>query len=236
MTDAPPNALEQAQRIIEIGIIYSRQKHDGKAVSRLEEMQLHTQGYAEPGYTDPEGGVICLGNYNDINRYDKTTRQFILEDPTPKWAADQLEKIGVELEWDDEWYACGECYALVRTISCGFDWTPSYWCADGEILCEGCVRNDPSDYLESLDGGQGPMELDIDPTKHDYVEIEDSLDDYFEVAQWDNPRSLREALKEIGVERFVYTLTRRGDLASVFIHVYELEGLVLRALEAVREE
>ncbi|GAG52478.1 unnamed protein product, partial [marine sediment metagenome] len=84
-----------------------------QARSQLEEAQLCFEGYAEPGYSDPDSNVIAFGNWNAITEYDGDKFQTI--DDAPARVASLLEKAGVELEWSDEWEFCGECGKAVRT-------------------------------------------------------------------------------------------------------------------------
>jgi hypothetical protein len=63
MARTPQQIAQRAQRILEAGNNAAKR---AAARSRVEEMTLHTNGYAEPGYT---GEVIVLGNYNSIGRW-----------------------------------------------------------------------------------------------------------------------------------------------------------------------
>ncbi len=96
------------------------------------------QSYGEPGYTDPENGVL-LANWNDV----------------PDGIGDWLEKNGFECEWFDEWvidYNASRSKAY-RTIPSFHGWKPSYICNDwtnGEVIGVDEIEKDEDlarDYL-----------------------------------------------------------------------------------------
>lgn len=101
--------------------------------NRVDEIKLFTN-YAEKGYENPASGVIAVGNWNAIQR------------GTPKDLIIRLDRIltrlGVELEWSDEWGSCDDCNSLFRTQSDCHDWTPSYSYDEkkGETLCRHCAQ------------------------------------------------------------------------------------------------
>jgi hypothetical protein len=106
--------------------------------SMLQELQLHYNGYAEPGYTDPESGIIATGNWNDITNYIGGVR-FTLSD-IPSRIAKLFEKLGIETEWSDEWCECTDCGKLVRTSPDSMSWTPNYTLGEGELMCCECKK------------------------------------------------------------------------------------------------
>ena len=114
--------------------------------------------YAEPGYTDPEKGIL-FANWNDVIEV----------------IGDALERAGYVLEWDDEWATCEDCYRAFRTEPDCWSWTPYYiWISDCELLCHDCARKDPGAYLESIEdepNKEFEREIEIDPLEHGYKEI-----------------------------------------------------------------
>jgi hypothetical protein len=96
------------------------------------------QGYAEPGYSDSETGLVVLSNWNERGRSDNPSKA----DKTMPRLSALLEYFGAAIEWSDEWYTCS-CGKCVRTTADSHDWTPSYWMYEGEIECCECVENDP---------------------------------------------------------------------------------------------
>lgn len=74
--------------------------------------------YGEPGYTDPEAGII-LCNWNDV----------------PKGLADWLEKCGYSLEWSDEWMIDYDYSKAYRTNPDSYSWESNIALTDdGEWL------------------------------------------------------------------------------------------------------
>lgn len=74
--------------------------------SAAESITLAT-GYAEPGYDEPESGVIAFGNWNKISHYDEANRKWIADDDIMPRLGNILEdRYDVMLEWEDEWMWC----------------------------------------------------------------------------------------------------------------------------------
>ncbi len=89
------------------------------------------EGYTEPGYTDPERGVISA-NWNNAEREGKL-----------------LDRLGgYELEWCDEWTSCGQCGKAVRTQPDSYSWLPSFKMCDGGIDCKTCLLEDLESYVD----------------------------------------------------------------------------------------
>ncbi len=112
------------------------------------ENMLWCAEYAEPGYDDPKQG-ICLANWNAIDQYNRETKSREVIDDTPKRVGDLLERIGVDLQWEDEWSLCHCCSRAVRTQPDGWSWTPSYRIVDEcELLCLDCFKSEGHDQSE----------------------------------------------------------------------------------------
>src|SRR5262249_11080147 len=89
--------------------------------------------YAEPGYDQPEKGIL-FANWNYF----------------PRGVDSILERYGYQIEWSDEWSTCGDCGKAFRTQPDSYGWQPSYfWASDCEMLCKDCI--DMESYLESLE-------------------------------------------------------------------------------------
>lgn len=163
-----------------------------------DEIEVNYEGYAEAGYKDPACGIICLADWNDKSRYDRTTKTCITYDKTPSRVAKLLEKLGVEIEWSDEWITCENCHKLIRTNPDCMSWTPSYaFIGDCTCLCKNCIGEDPDDYFEQNSGSSVGIELDLDPEEHGYVQIYDGVQSE---RDW-----IAKTLKAAGVEDFLLT-------------------------------
>lgn len=184
------------------------------------EFELHCNGYAEPGYSDPESGIIATGDWNRHYRYQEPETKADLTMPR---VAALLEKLGVELEWEDEWTECSDCNKLVRTSPDSYSWQPSYWRSDeGDIQCEECVLADPGPYLEWLEGNEiHCMTMDLDLEDQGYKLLEGRLEHGLYGGQDANPHKIAKALRAIDVERFIFTLDSTGQFDiefSIWVH------------------
>lgn len=181
--------------------------------------QLHFEGYAEPGYNDPESGLITTGNWNPSGK----------DNTMPRIGA-ILEKLGVELEWEDEWCECSECGKLVRTQPDSYSWTRSYWLHDGiGLYCQDCVLDDPEVYLEYLEGNPKTANtLDLDLGGQGYVKTEGEYENGFHSRQNDDPEVIAKSLRKLGINRFIFEIDGTGqfDIAfSVWVHKSEYSKL-----------
>lgn len=201
--------------------------------------QLH-ESYAEPGYTDPESGLIATGDWNS-----RTVRRKVYPRVIPSWLTVKdpdatyehidntmprigtiLKKLGAELEWEDEWCACEECHKLFRTSPNSYSWTRSYWDSEGcGYYCEACVIDDPEDYLESLEGNPRKANtLDLDLEKQGYRKVDIDFENGLHGGQDDNSEKIAESLRKLGVERFIFEIDGVGQFEisfSVWVHETE---------------
>jgi len=219
--------LNRVNRILQAGIAAAKTS-EGR--SRIEDIRICTEGFAEPGYDDPPSGIIAFGNWNTLSRWDAASHSFVTTDDTPGRVAELLERLGVELEWSDEWACCDQCSKAVRTSADSYGWKPSYsQDNDGNITCANCIADDPTDYLKSLEGDcRRCVTLDIDLADHGYVLLEDSFEHGFHHGQDADPELIGAALREQGVERFLFTLDSTGEFDmsfSVWLHEDELAVL-----------
>ena len=188
--------------------------------------QLHIEGYAEPGYTDPDSGLIATGNWNPRS-WGQDGVPAPKSDRVMPRIADILDKLGVELEWEDEWEACGKCNKLVRTSPDSYGWTRSYWRDEyGEVACQDCVLEDPSDYLKFLEGNpQSADTLDLDLGEAGYFQVnEESFESGLYGNQCDNPEVIAESMRKLGVNRFVFGIDSVGQFDvnfSLWVHESE---------------
>lgn len=123
-------------------------KLDGNWIisNSLQGIELHYCGYAEPGYTDPECGLIATGNWNEITSWFDGQRTVISN--IPKRLGDIFERMGIEIEWSDEWAACSDCQKLVRTQPDSYFWKPSFTLDDDELVCLECKPSEESEESE----------------------------------------------------------------------------------------
>lgn len=219
-----PTLLNRISSILQAGINAAT---TSQGRNHLEEVQLCSEGYAEPGYSDPDSGVIAFGNWNSVSRFDGDKFQTI--DDAPARVASLMEKAGVKLEWSDEWSCCDQCGKAVRTKPDCYAWQPYYWDNDGHISCGDCLEDDPADYLEYHEGRDDRcLTISIDPEEHGYVLLQDDFQHGFHPGQNADPKLIAEALRDQGIERCLFRLdnTSQFDISfSVFVHEDELSSL-----------
>ncbi len=178
-------------------------------------------GYAEPGYD----GEVALGDWNPLSHGKVIPKEHLT---MPRVGA-ILEKLGVELEWEDEWTACGECGKLVRTSPDSYGWTRSYWESEEGAVCQDCVLEDPAGYLEYLESNRNTANtLDLDLESQGYRQVPESYENGLYGGQSDDPSLIAESLEKLGIGRYIFEIDGVGqfDLSfSVWVHKTEYHKL-----------
>lgn len=202
-------------------VLAAAEKAAGPKAYRIQEIKMHVNGYAEPGYDDAD--IVLTGNWNPISGDFKDKR-----DPMKRLVR-ILERLGVEMEWSDEWTACSECSKLVRVSPNSYSWQPSYAFVRDELLCHECVQDDPESYLETLKGNpRAALTLDIDPEDYGYQRVnEESYESGFHAGQTDDPAKIAASLRAQGIERFLFRVDDVGQFDMRF-SVYVREGEVTK--------
>jgi hypothetical protein len=199
------------------------------AHSRIQDIRL-CSSYAEPGYDDPDSGCIAFGNWNSITRWNRETKTSETIDETMPKLAKLLERMGVELEWIDEWAECCDCGRAVRTEPDSYSWIRSYVDTDDGTCCEECTAKHATYYLESIEGNDSAaLTLEsINPTEHDYVLLESGFENGCHSGQDSDPGTIGRSLREMGITRYFFKLdsVRQFDVSfSVYVHTSEFESI-----------
>ena len=121
--------------------------------SEIENLQW-AKAYAEPGYTDPERGIV-FANWNTF----------------PRGLDSILERAGYAIEWSDEWSICEDCNCAFRTSADSYSWTPSYiWSGECSLICADCAREDVEGIIipEYLNDETKCLSLDVDLAAHGF--------------------------------------------------------------------
>lgn len=199
-------------------------------IGQLQDIQLHHEGYAEPGYKTPESGIIATGNWNNITKY--VNGQHITLNDYPSRIGRLFERLGVEIEWSDEWTECSNCYKLIRTSADSYSWQPSYVMGDGEIECSECIAEHAEEHLKELEGRTSTCNTisGIDPEDHGYVKYnEDSYENGFYGVN-DDPKKIAAELRGKGIERFLFQLDENQQFCSRFsVYIHKSEAHLLKA-------
>lgn len=152
--------------------------------------------YGEPGYTDPEKGVI-LCNWNNVNNISQ----------------DYLEQAGFELEWQDEWVIDYNNDKAYRTEPDCYSWVRQYLITDGgdclfpddgagEFIGE-CELTDYNQPIRALPA----WITDDDLTEAGYTKANDeSYEVGFHPGQNADPAKIAKALFESGAESVVFQI------------------------------
>lgn len=205
-------------------------------MSRLEEIEFHGF-YSEPGYTDPEGPGIVIGNANDTFRPDEKkfpygSKERQAEDAKAKKHSmirrvfRALDRVGYEFEWCDEWLACEECRGLVRTSPDSYGWQKYFYMPDDcSCICGDCVKGDETEterYLEWLEGNEKRADMfHLDLAKLGYVLVQDDFEHGFHHGQDADPKLIAKAIRDAGGTRFIFVMDSVGQFDfkfSVWIH------------------
>jgi hypothetical protein len=219
------NTSKRAARILEIA---KNMSENNRVRNYLEEIQLHCEGYAEPGYHSEE--IIATGNWNNVTQYNPLTNKQEEISDLPSRIAHLYEKMGIDCEWSDEWAECS-CGKLVRTQGDCYSWTPSYQLNDGEITCIDCLKDDPESYLLSLEGNPNVANTIhcILPEKNGYVKMNEanSYETGFHPGQNDDPKKVAKELEARGLYRYLFNIDDVGQFDtrwSVYVHKDEFNN------------
>jgi len=194
-----------------------------EALNRIEEIQFGEVG--ERGYDNET--LTAFANWNSVRAWVKDKGYVGEEDKTMERLAAIFEKGGLQIEWSDEWSACGECYKYYRTSPDGYDWLPSLvWETDCDLVCPECL--DHETYLESIEGDHNKAVTsdDIDPSEHGYHKIDTDFETGFHSHQDDSPEKVAKALEKQGIGRYLFQIDSTGQFDTswaVWIHEEELE-------------
>jgi hypothetical protein len=161
--------------------------------------------YGEPGYSDPERGII-FANWNKVSK------------PVYSW----LESHGYGLEWSDEWIVSHETGKAYRTSPDGYGWLPSYLLTEGgDVIGADEIRNgDEIDtYIEHLMNDANRADtFGIDWTEHGFRKLNaDAYESGFHPGQTDNPRKILAAAQAAYPnDDFIFSIDGAGQFDMRF--------------------
>lgn len=193
---------------------------------RIKAMEVHTDGFAEPGYDDD---IAVTGNWNDITQYFREERRHETLDKVPSRVGTLLEQIEVEILWSDCWTCCDECRKLVRTEPDSYGWTRCWVQVGDSIVCQDCLDLDndlgQEGYLSSLEGRADAINmLSVDPTDHGYVKAGESFEHGFHPGQDADPKLIAHVLEAVGIARWFFHMESKGQFDMRFAaYVHEDE-------------
>jgi hypothetical protein len=232
--------------------------------------------YCEPGYTMDGDGPLLLADWNSRRQWGwawvfrsvgidhrskaemfvaREERVVVGEDNTAPRLSDLFAKLGCTIDWYDEYQLCNDCQKAFRTSGDSYGWTQyGFLSEDGHAVCGDCIKDDPDDYLEELEGNpRKAVTLDVDLEKQGYVCLNwdekgcvTSYENGLYGGQCDEPGKVAEALDKRKITRYLFNVDSVGQFDldfSVWIHRDELnleEGsdwdTIFAAIEKFREE
>lgn len=208
--------IDRARRVIAKAALQAPTAEGRRAIER---MRVFTH-YAEPGYDTR--GLIALGNWNTVTRWNEQARQFDTLDESPAKIGILLEsKYAVSLEWEDEWSECSRCGGIFRISPDGHGWLPSYCTLDSEQFCVECMKKHKDlliRYLQHLEGNEKTaMTLEIDLEDYGYLKLNDEpFERGLMGGQNGDPKAIAHRLRSCGHGRFVFSVDAAGQFDMRF--------------------
>jgi len=217
--------LDRAFKVLEIARRMARAlpgSLSNAVLSRIDEIDINTSGYAEPGYSC-DSGIVALGNWNTVEvcAAHGSTGLYCLAESSDllRRVSDIFEKMGIECEWADEWSTCSTCDKLVRIQPDSYHWKAQYMFVDSynAFLCIECLKDDPEAYFFELEGTREIGTVDLDPTEHGYVKYNDELYEMHNV----NIDVVAGEIENKGIHRFIFMVESAGQFQlywNAFVH------------------
>jgi hypothetical protein len=170
--------------------------------------------YAEPGYSDPDSGVIVFANWNKRAMASAPVKASYT---MPRLLA-ILEHFGAETERSDEWAVCDCCRKAVRTRPGHYAWKPCYWRdEDCGVQCSECVEEDASAYVDWLTGNEdAALTFDVDLKERGYVRLKRVWAAGSHPGQTDDPREIASALRDAGCDNFIFEIESVEPCSTYF--------------------
>ncbi len=160
----------------EIILNYLRDKHDVEECGH----------YGEPGYQDPEAGIL-FANWNKVS---KRLREY-------------LEETGYELEWSDEWIVDYEWDKAYRTSPDSYQWQCQIHVTDdGEMLTpddsySSWIEEFQVTYHEGVGGEVKALPGHICPEDHGWIKFNsEAYESGWHSGQTDDPQEIASVLFE----------------------------------------
>jgi len=183
------------ERVFQAGINVATKNNEKHVAQRIRyaSESYYADDYAEPGYSLKEGQQgILFGNWNDEYGENKTD--------TMRRLCSILERMGFELEWEDEWTCCSGCNKAMRTSPDCYQWLKCWVEYNGDCLCPECFKDIEEDYVEEelVDNPRLAVlpQQKIDLAKYGFIKQEDEFENGFHHGQDDDPKEIFERIKE----------------------------------------
>lgn len=163
--------------------------------------------------------IIFTANWNEETQYNRETGEHQVLDNSLHRLGDLLERLPeVEIAWSDCISRCSECNRCIVTEAQYYGWTRPYVILEGEIICTGCIQNDPQPLLDYLEGNTQEAlvpALNIDLAQHGYTRLPIEFQSGLHPGQIDTPQAVAELLDQLGLEEhFIVQVSEVGQFDS----------------------
>lgn len=165
----------------------------------------HCSQYGEPGYQDPEQGIIFC-NWNNV----------------PEWVGEYLEEAGYECEWYDEWYVDYNHSKAYRTSPNSHHWQPSIMFCDSYVLTpddsvedwiQECSIQSPNDRMRALPSWVTAAQLE----EYGFEKFNGLFETGWHPGQTDDPSTTaREIFKDDKVHSVVFRVVENSQFYIVW--------------------
>ena len=189
------------------------------------------EGYAEPGYADPDDCPILLANWNAETRWNKEANKSETISKLMPLLGEFAEAVGCAIEWSDEWEVC-ECQKAFRTSPDSYGWTMFGAFIEDMAVCGECILEDPESYFETISGNPR-MAITIqglNPEDYGFVKINDESFEYgLHGGQNASSDSIARTLKSAGIDDFLFSVDSAGQFDMKFsVYVHPAQGVEAR--------
>lgn len=184
--------------------------------------------YCSKGYTSSPYGVV-LADWNNRTKYHAETREFEVIDDTPSRFGDIFKKMGLDIDWSDEYTGCSNCCGAIRTTHDSYGWQPEYLEINYEYYCNDCLDRNPDlikEYLQELEGSYNTAlnNTHYHPEDYGYVNIQGGFENGLYGGQAADPKLIAKIVEESGVTRYLFRIDDVGQFDmefSLWVHKSE---------------
>lgn len=159
---------------------------------------------------------MIVDSWDDVQEIQKCLNPDF--QPKDKYDSSVLDEY-INWGFEDAYSTCDECGKIICTEPDSYSWVPDFFVSEGGIICGDCVRNNPSEYLQSLINNPKVANTILGDDDLEYAGFERMGGDYQN--GWydrnDSPEEILDNLLEQypnGV--FIFSITGQGQFATNF--------------------
>jgi hypothetical protein len=178
--------------------------------------------YSEPGYRKDGEGPILFADWNSDGYWDREQNKYITTNDSPERLSKLFEKLGCTIEWEDEWEVCESCENAFRIAPDSYCWTRYGYVDENFCMCGDCIKENPEQYLDSLENNPEKANTILDLEDHGYVCLtwnKDGIPERYENGlyggQCADPHVIAKSLNERKV-RYIFSIESTGQFDTDF--------------------